>query len=283
MRYILRSVSGGPGSRSGGQARVGIKRDLTRVAVALGIVATAVAIVEPSQRGAAEIVAASLPARAQATESPSEMAGLVSLVPARLLDSRSANSTVDGISAGMGVRPADSITPVTVAGRGGVPHNAVAVMLNVTVVDAMDDGFAVVYPCGQAVPTASNLNFRRGDTVPNAVVAKIGVDATVCVYTWSPVHLIVDVNAYVPGNHGVVALTPARLLDTRSTNSTVDGLFAGSGVRPADSITEVAVIGRGGVPADTAAVMVNVTAVDALADGFATVSHAASRCPQPPI
>ena len=30
-----------------------------------------------------------------------------------------------------------------------------------------------VFPCGQAVPEASNLNYRAGQTIPNAAVVKL--------------------------------------------------------------------------------------------------------------
>ncbi len=43
------------------------------------------------------------------------------LVPARLLDSRAGFATIDGASAGAGVRPTGTITTVHVAGGGGVP------------------------------------------------------------------------------------------------------------------------------------------------------------------
>ena len=37
-------------------------------------------------------------------------------------------------------------------------------------------GFVTVYPCGTAVPTASNINYLTGSTVANLVVSKIGAD-----------------------------------------------------------------------------------------------------------
>ncbi|MET0911507.1 MAG: hypothetical protein ABWZ99_18725, partial [Ilumatobacteraceae bacterium] len=52
-------------------------------------------------------------------------------------------------------------------------------------------------------------------------------------------------------------LTPARLLDTRANSVTVDGLAAG-GPRPlAGSVTKVRIAGRGGVPANASAAIVN--------------------------
>ena len=60
-----------------------------------------------------------------------------------------------------------------------------------------------VFPCGQAVPEASNLNYRAGQTIPNAAVVKLDVSGRVCVYTSAASGLIVDVNGYTPGASSV--------------------------------------------------------------------------------
>ena len=76
-------------------------------------------------------------------------------------------------------------------------------MLNVTVTGAQGTGFITVYPCGQAVPTTSNLNFVTGDTVPNAVIVKLGAGGKVCLFAAeSATHLIADVNGYFPAGSG---------------------------------------------------------------------------------
>ena len=113
---------------------------------------------------------------------------LTALIPARLFDSRSSG----------GARTAGSVTEVQVAGLGGVPAQARTAMLNVTAVQASSDGFMTVFPCGTPVPTASNLNFAAGQTIANAVVAKIGDGGRVCVYTSSAAHLVIDVNGAAP-------------------------------------------------------------------------------------
>ena len=121
-----------------------------------------------------------------------------SLVPARLFDSRGSGVTVDGLFAGGGRVGAGSVVEVPVIGRGGVGVGAGAVVLNVTVAGAVGSGFVTVYPCGSQRPNASNLNFRAGQTVPNAVVSKVGVGGKVCVYTHGETDLIVDVNGAFP-------------------------------------------------------------------------------------
>jgi hypothetical protein len=197
---------------------------------------------------------------------------MVSLTPGRLMDTREGQSTVDGQFAGIGVRAANSVTELLVGGRGGVPTDAEAVVLNVTVTAPEGSGFITVYPCGQAVPTTSNLNFVAGDTVPNAVVVKMGAGGMVCLFAAeSATHLIADVNGYFPAGSGFESLSPGRLLDSREGQSTVDGQFAGIGVRAANSVTELLVGGRGGVPADADAVVLNVTVTGAEGSGFITV------------
>jgi hypothetical protein len=58
-------------------------------------------------------------------------------------------------------------------------------VLNVTCIAAATAGFVTAWPCGQARRDASNLNLAGGTTAPNLVVAKIGLDGKVCLYTQS--------------------------------------------------------------------------------------------------
>ena len=98
----------------------------------------------------------------------------VPLVPARLLDTRPGSTTIDGDYAGDDTRTAGLLTLLRVAGRGGVPNDASAVVLNVTVTQAEGTGFITVYPCGSPEPNASSLNYTAGATIANAVIAKVG-------------------------------------------------------------------------------------------------------------
>ena len=119
------------------------------------------------------------------------------LLPARLFDSRVGGVDGGWCWAGGGGRAAGSVTEVVVAGRGGVPVDAVAVMLNVTAVGAVAAGFLTVFPCGSLRPLASNVNYVAGQVVPNAVLAKVGDGGRVCVFTQSELDLVIDVNGFV--------------------------------------------------------------------------------------
>jgi hypothetical protein len=121
----------------------------------------------------------------------------VPLVPARLLESRIGLSTVDGLFNGIGTPAPGSVTQVQVAGRGGVPTGAGAAMLNVTVTGGAGSGFVTVYPCDAPLPRASNLNYTAGQTIPNAVFAKLAANGTVCLYTSNRTDVLVDVVGYI--------------------------------------------------------------------------------------
>ena len=197
------------------------------------------------------------------------------VVPARVLETRSgaAYQTIDGKSQGIGRRTAGTVTELTVTGRGGVPADADAVFLNVTAVSPAAAGYLTVYPCGTTRPLASNVNYTTGQVIPNAVLAKIGTDGKVCIFTLAATDIVIDVNGYVPDGASPSTVVPARVLETRSgaAYQTIDGKSQGIGRRTAGTVTELTVTGRGGVPADADAVFLNVTAVSPAAAGYLTV------------
>ena len=192
--------------------------------------------------------------------------------PARLLDTRPGGTTIDGVSAGAGIRPNGSVQVLQVTDRAGIPTGAASVILNVTVDQSQLAGFITVYPCGGSIPTASNVNYIAGQTVANAVVSKLAADGTTCLYDSAATHLIVDVAGYFADAAVLIPLAaPARLLDTRAGGATVDGSFSGSGLRPSQGTIQLSVGGRAGVPATASAVVLNVTVDQAQANGFITV------------
>jgi hypothetical protein len=154
-----------------------------------------------------------------------------------------------------------TLQEVPVAGVLGVPTDAAGVALNVTVTGAASDGFATVFPCGQQTPQASNVNYAKGQDIPNFVIAKPGVGGKVCVYSSAPADVIVDISGYFAAGTGFTATAgPVRFLDSRSTTRIAAG-----------TSRELPVAGDKGIPADAKAMAMNVTAVGASADGFMTV------------
>jgi hypothetical protein len=173
------------------------------------------------------------------------------LQPARLVDSRPGESTVDGGQVGGGRVAAGAELVVEVAGRAGVPAGVSGVVLNVTALGADGPGFVTVYECGVDRPTASNLNFGVGSVSPNVVFTAVSAAGTVCVFVGgtSAVHLIVDVNGFVDASSDLSPVVPARLVDSRPGESTVDGGQVGGGRVAAGAELVVEVAGRAGLPA----------------------------------
>ena len=121
---------------------------------------------------------------------------VASIVPARLHDTRPA-ATVDGLESNTGRRTPGSVTPIQVAGRGGVPAGADAAVINVVAINAAAPGFLTIYPCGAARPEASTLNYAAGQTIANGATVKLGSGGTICVYTDQATDLLLDVNGYI--------------------------------------------------------------------------------------
>ena len=195
------------------------------------------------------------------------------LVPARLLDTRP-QPTIDGLFTAIGRVAGRATLPLTVQGRGGVPLSGVAaVALNVTATGSLAPGFLTVFPTGAAQPTASNLNFSTGQTIPNMVIVPVGSAGQVSIFNGAldAAHVVVDVLGWFPVGPSFTGLNPARLVDTRAGQPTIDGLFSGGG--PYGGATaNIRVAGRGGVPtSNLGAVALNITVTNASQAGFLTV------------
>jgi len=182
--------------------------------------------------------------------------------------------TTDGQFSGVGPIGPSGVLNLTVIGRGGVPSVGVdAVAINVTATESTAESFLTVYPAGTARPTASNLNFRAGQTNPNMVIAKVGLGGQISIFNNSgTVEVIVDVLGWFPTGGSFTSLSPARLFESRSGLPTVDGQYTGVGSVGAGQITDVVVTGRGGVPpTGVDAVALNVTATGPSLDTYLTV------------
>lgn len=192
--------------------------------------------------------------------------------PSRVLETRVGDglATADGQFNGIGVRTGGSVLQLPVGGRSGVPADASAAVLTVTVTNTAAPGFVTVFPCGGAIPTAATLNYAAGATVTNAAIVRTAAGGTVCLYTSAQVDMVVDVNGFHPAAASFVAIDPSRLMETRTGVglSTIDGLQYGIGARPIDSITTLPVVGRAGIPASVGSVVLNVTVTEPKRAGF---------------
>ncbi len=122
------------------------------------------------------------------------------LNPTRVFDSRADGISVDGrFVRSVGIRESTT-SNLVVAGRGGVPAtNVGAVALNVTVTAPTANGFLTVYPAGSARPTASNLNFTVGQTIPNMVIVPVGSAGEIAVFnSQGNSHVVIDILGWFP-------------------------------------------------------------------------------------
>ena len=121
---------------------------------------------------------------------------LVPLTPARLADSRPGNPTADGDDEAFGRLAAGAVKEIQITGRGNVPTDATAALLNITAVRPDAEGYFTVYPCDEDRPLTSNVNYFAGGIEPNAVLAKLSATGSICIYTLAASDLVVDVNGY---------------------------------------------------------------------------------------
>jgi hypothetical protein len=180
-------------------------------------------------------------------------------------------TTIDGLLAGQGRVVGGAVTVVRVTARGGVPIDATSVAVNVTAINPLLAGFLTVFPCGEEIPVASTLNFTPGSIVPNSAVVKVGANGAICIYSNTETDIVVDVNGYDAAQAVVRLFEPARVLETRPGFLTADGLALLNGPRPSDSVLELQIGGRLGVPTTIRAAVLNITVTQATGPGFVTV------------
>ena len=128
-------------------------------------------------------------------------ADMTPITPARLLDTRveANDTTVDGQSQGVGPLAAHTVFDLQVVGRGDVPPAGVsAVVLNVTVTNPAAPGFLQTWSSGSVRPAASNINYVAGQTIANLVIAKVGTNGKVSLFSKANTDAVVDVVGWLP-------------------------------------------------------------------------------------
>jgi hypothetical protein len=180
-----------------------------------------------------------------ATSAP---ARLTPVDPVRVLDSRRSQ-----------IVEAGRVVEVALATR--VPAAATAVVVNVTATQAAADGFLTAYPCGGAVPEASNVNFVAGQDRAASAVVPLGTGRSVCVFSSVAAHVVVDLAGYLSpgGSLGLVPVDPTRLVD---------------------EVVAAATTRRVPVPGAAAAVAVGITADAAENWGYLTVYPCDDEVPE---
>jgi len=193
--------------------------------------------------------------------------------PVRMLDTRS------GIGVGLtGKFNANTARLLTVAGRLGIPNDAVAITGNVTVVGQTKAGYVSITPTLDNNPSTSALNFPTGDTRANNITSPLSGGKLSIVYrslAGAKTDIVLDVTGYfLENNSGATynAVTPVRLLDSR------DGTGI-TGPIPTHTVKKFNITNHGGIPANATAVTGNFTVVGQTAAGYATLGPAVTDNP----
>lgn len=98
----------------------------------------------------------------------------------------------------------------------GIPSNAAAYSVNLTVVPAGPLAYVTLFPSGQAQPFVSTLN-SDGRIKANAAIVPAGSNGAISIFASNPTHVVLDINGYFVPNTGLAfyPVTPCRIADTR--------------------------------------------------------------------
>ncbi len=124
--------------------------------------------------------------------------------PVRICDTRSLSpgDVVSGVSeqcanSGTALDPSTSSTdPITlqVTGIAGIPSSAKVVVANITVVNTITgSGYLTAWAAGATQPTTSNINWGKGQVMPNMVISALNSSGQMEIYCSSTANVIVDV------------------------------------------------------------------------------------------
>jgi hypothetical protein len=183
--------------------------------------------------------------------------GFAPLPPARVIDTRLPGAT-PRLAAG-------TVTRIQIAGQGGVPTGARAVLANATVTEPTGSGFLTLWNCSVVQPEVSTLNFSLYETVANTATVPLDSNGGLCAFSNVSTDLVIDVGGYYSSKATgrYTPLAPARLMDSREGVGTPTRLTGGHTV-------ELPVVGVADVPADATAVALNVTGIYPSSNAFVT-------------
>jgi hypothetical protein len=209
------------------------------------------------------------PSAAVTPVAPRSGATYHAITPTRVLDTRNGTG---GLSGPFTNHVARTFTV------GGVPAGAIAVTGNLTVTGQTSSGYFSIGPVATDNPGSSTLNFPVGDDRANAVTVALGSGGTLSITFVAPsngptAHAIFDVTGYfTPDTTGATyhALTPTRVLDTRSGTGGLSGPFTNHAART---------FTVGGVPAGAIAVTGNLTVTGQTSSGYLAIGPVATNNP----
>jgi hypothetical protein len=189
--------------------------------------------------------------------------------------------TRGGIGAPMAQVPAGGSLTVQVGGVDGIPADAAGAALFLGVANATATGDLSAYPSGETDPDLSVLSYSPGETVRDLYFGALSASGqlTVTNHGTAPIDVIIDTRGYLVSptsatetGASYTGLTPARILDTRSSSPL-----------PAGGSVTFTATGVGGVPSSgVAAVQESVAALTPTATGYLTVYPAGGSDPNSP-
>lgn len=121
-------------------------------------------------------------------------AGFYTLVPCRVADTRDSEGPY-----GAPALQAGATRTFALVGRCGIPLEADAVAVNVTVTQPTAAGHIRLYPAGISLPLSSTINYSAGQTRANNAIVQLGTDdsiAVTCTQSSGTTHFIIDVVGY---------------------------------------------------------------------------------------
>lgn len=173
-------------------------------------------------------------ARAVVDEGPKPI--FVPITPCRIMDTRTAGDFNTGPRA-TPLGPNETyVVSATDPARNGdcgavIPPEAVGLVLNVTITDPTQNTFVTIFPTGEALPDASNLNALAGklEPTPNLVTTDLSADGQFSVYNLNgTTNVLADVAGYYEDhNHD----------DRYLTEDEVNALFGTAAARNAFATT----------------------------------------------
>jgi hypothetical protein len=161
----------------------------------------------------------------------------------------------------------------------GIPNNAQAYALNMTVVPHGVLGFLTAFPCGQPQPLASNLN-SDGRNKAVAGILPAGTNGAVCFFATHDTDLVLDINGYFVPDTDATAMSfypmsPCRLVDTRLAAGPLGGPSMIAGLSRSFPLLSSSC----SIPATARAYSLNYTAVPQGPLGFLTTWPAGQTQP----
>jgi hypothetical protein len=197
-----------------------------------------------------------------ATGAPVAAGRFAGVDPVRVLDTRL------GTGGPAGPLPAGGSRTLDLAGL--APAGAAGVALSVTTTEVANPGFVTVWPAGEPLPLASNLNAGAGGTRANLVLVPLGAGRAVSLFSSGGGHLVADLVGWFTGLGApagadglLVPRSPSRFADTRERTH-------GSRRLAARQHLSLQVAGREGIPVDAGGVLANLTVVSPDGPSFAT-------------